>query len=179
MKIKYDKPNDFFRFVKDAYYISVNKKKILENKKNLEPIISKKNLMSFVGYIILLFIMILFYIKTDFIYFKIMSYIILFFIFIILLSFLLIGIPFLYFYFKIRKKNLDGTLVINGEGITVETDEIRFVYKWNCISCVIISNYSIIIVLNSLCMMLPIDIKEKLISGIEKYSEIKIIDLTI
>lgn len=181
MKIKYNKPTNFFKFVKDAYDVILNKKKILENKNNLNPIISKKTLMAFIGYIILLFIMLLFYIKTDFIYFKIMSYIILFLTLIMSLSFLLGWITILNFYFKNRKKKLDGILVINREGITVANDEIRFVYKWNCISCVIISNYSIIIVLNinSLCMMLPIDIKDKLISAIEKYSDSKIIDLTI
>ena len=53
-------------------------------------------------------------------------------------------------------------------------------FKWNYISSVIVSNYSINIFLNNknIYLRLPISIKKDVLKSIKKYSDIQILDLT-
>lgn len=177
MKIKYNKPDNLFKFIEESYFIVGYKKKILKNKKYPFYNSIKRNLISFVGYILLLITMILFYLKTGAVFGKIMIYIITFCVFVIGFSFF----NFACIYFKTKNKDINGVVIIDEEGITDEDNDTKVLVKWNCISCVIIGKWAINIFVKEQngYFRLPVDIKKKLVDGIMKYSNIEIIDLTI
>lgn len=76
-----------------------------------------------------------------------------------------------------KKKN---TLTIDEDGIKDNTNVICISSKWDNINCVVIGKYSICILTDALIYYtFPISIKDKLLSGINKYNtnkDIKIIE---
>jgi hypothetical protein len=76
-----------------------------------------------------------------------------------------------------KKKN---TLTIDEEGIKDNTNVICISSKWDNINCVVIGKYSICVLTEALIYYtFPTSIKNKLLSGIDKYNtnkDIKIID---
>lgn len=177
MKIKYNTPSDMFKFIEDSYFIVAYKKKILKNKKYPFHNSIKRNLISFVGYILLLITMILFYVKTGAVFGKIMIYIITF--CILALGFAFFNLA--YTYFKTKNKDINGVVIIDKEGITDEDNDTKVLVKWEHISCMIIGKWAINIFVKNrnIYFRLPVDIKKKLVDGIMKYSDIEIIDLII
>lgn len=175
MEIKYTKPINLFKFLEDSYFIVNNKKKILKNKKYPFYNSIKREMLPFVGYILLLFICLWMQRYERILFFEVMSYIIG--IFIGLMTILYLNL--ICSYYKIKKRNLSGVLTIDESGITDEDEKIKFTYKWDSITYVIIGKYSINILLKDTAfyLRLPINIEKTLIKEINKYAKIEIIDL--
>jgi len=179
MKIEYNKPDNRFEFINESMQISACKKNILKTKKYSFNHSVKENLLSFIKYVILLVISILFYNKLEG---SFMKFVIIFLIcclvvlvamdaFCLLVNFLV--------YLISRNKDLSGTISINNDGIEDESNGIKICIKWETISCIIIGKLSFNIFLkeqdNYLC--LPIGIKDDLLKIIREYSDVEIIDL--
>lgn len=101
--------------------------------------------------------------------------------YIIFFIFTFIGYFIYYQNFKKLKQNKNkSSLNINEEGIIDTTDEITISSKWEQLTYVLIAEYYIVITTTTNIMYLfPIDIKNKLITGINKYNtykELKIIE---
>ena len=176
MKIKYCKPDNLFKFLEDSYFVMTNKKRLLKKEKPIFFNSFKRYLIVYVAFIILSFFWLLECLNTNHIFCKIM--------FGINFCYLLLLIfnhgLFFYTYFKTKKKELSGTITLDEDGIADEDKESKCVFKWNFISSVIVSNYSINIFLNNknIYLRLPISIKKDVLKNIKKYSDIQILDLT-
>ena len=76
-----------------------------------------------------------------------------------------------YFGFKKRFDRNNNTLTINKTGITDDMSYCSISIKWDNLMSVVIGEYSIFIFYkNKSCLVFPINIKDKLLSGIEKYN---------
>lgn len=177
MKIKYSTPKELFKFIEDSYFIVAYKKKILKNKKY--PFFNniKRSFISFLGYIMLTIIFETFRNITGDNDLKVV-------VSIMFICVALSGINilnFLFRYNKIKNKSINGILTIDEEGISDEDEESKLDIKWKVVTFVIVGKYSVNILLENseFYLRLPIAVKEKVIKGITKYSDIEIIDLTI
>lgn len=89
-------------------------------------------------------------------------------------------------YRSFKKQNIDenkkkkNCLVIDEDGIVDTTDDIILSSKWNKLTHIFIGEYYIIIATTiNILYIFPIDIKDRLISGVNKYNtnkELKIIE---
>jgi len=72
---------------------------------------------------------------------------------------------------KLKKNKKKSTLTINEEGIKDNTNDICISSTWNNINCVVIGKYSVCILTEAMIYyVFPITIKDKLLSGINKYN---------
>ena len=123
----------------------------------------------------LLILGILFYLKTGEVIAKILCYILAIVILIMLYSFYC----FVIIYLNVKKQDLRGTLTIDEKGIVDNCDLMEVHFKWDNIAYAIIGKYTFNIFINnnSAYFRIPIDIKDKLLKAIKKYSDVEIIDL--
>lgn len=176
MKIKYEKPINLVEFVHESIYIAGNKKRIFDNKKYPKYNSFKKELLTCIGYFLLLILGILFYLKTGEVIAKILCY--------VFGIVILIMLYFLNYFRKIylitKKSEFVGVLTIDKNGIVDEDNFAKFSYKWENISYIIMGKYSFNIFFNnnSGYLRLPVNLKDDLVSTIKRYSNVEIIDLT-
>lgn len=177
MKIKYDKPINLIEFVNESNYIAGNKKRIFEKRKYPKYSSFKKDLLTCIGYILLLILGILFYLKTGEVVAKILCYVFGIIILIMLYSFYYLR----KIYLITKKSEFTGVLTIDKNGIVDEDSFAKFCYKWENVSYMISGKHSFNIFFskNNGYLRLPIDLKNDLVGAVEKYSDAEIIDLTI
>jgi len=174
MKIKYDEPENLFKFYNETVEIGQKRKKIEKNgNANIVNQIVKYSLM-----IILfgLYNVIFIYLKSNDIIGYILKALSIFF-FIYYIFYL---ITFIVNYIKFKKNSIKGTITINENSFIDEDEKYKFEIRLDEISSVIIGKYSInIIISNSvLYFRIPITYKDKILNAITKYkSDIKIINL--
>lgn len=102
--------------------------------------------------------------------------------YIIFFCFALLGYFIHYNKFKKNKSNnkKKNSLVIDDNGITDTTDDMILSSKWNKLTHIFVGEYYItILTTTNIIYFFPIDIKDRLISGINKYNtnkELKIIE---
>ena len=176
VKIKYNKPNDLFDYMYESNNIASNKNKIYQTKKYSNNNSFKKNVWTFIGYLILFIMEIIFYIKTKVLFALVLS--IIFGIIVLILGVSIIA--FIYFYYKTKNSILSGELTINKDGIIDDDGNINIMCKWENVSYILIGELSINVILNnsSYYLRLPIDIKEELLHTIDKYYKVEVVDLT-
>ena len=176
MKIKYSNPDNLFDYIYESNNIAVNNKKIYKTKRYSNNNSFKKNLWTFIGYLILFIIEVVFYIKTKVLFVLVLSIVFGIIVFILVISI----IAFIYFYYKTKNSVLSGELTINKEGIMDDDGNINITCKWENVSYILIGELSINVILNnsSYYLRLPIDIKEELLHAIDKYYKVEVIDLT-
>lgn len=176
MKIKYNKPANPFKYMRDSKIVFTNKKNILKTKKYPFHNSFKENLWYFIWCMIILIVSVVFYIVTKENSIKFFPYGFSIFCF-FTGSNLMTDI---FIYLRSRNKDLSGTISINNDGIEDDSNGIKICIKWDAISCIIIGKLSFNIFLkeqdNYLC--LPIDIKDDLLKVIREYSDAEIIDLS-
>lgn len=157
-------------------YIAGNKKRIFDNKKYPKYNSFKNELLTCIGYFLLLILGILFYLKTGEVIVKILCYV-----FGIVILIMLYSLNYFRKIFLITKKSeFVGVLIIDKNGIVDEDNFAKFSYKWENISYIIMGKHSFNIFFNNNAYLrLPINLKDELVSTIKRYSNVEIIDLTI
>ena len=72
---------------------------------------------------------------------------------------------------KDKPKKKENSLTINKEGITDITDDITLSSKWEQLTHVLLGEYYIMVTTTTnIVYMFPVDIKDKLLSGLKKYN---------
>ena len=172
----------------EVFSISANYKKI----KNNGYLVNRNVVLSFLGYFLVSAILDYVYLKFLFIENHMEPLVIIFSVLFTLtaLIYLMALIGFFSQYFALKKqmnsnlkkntKKKKNTLTIDTEGIKDNTNVICISSKWDNINCVVIGKYSICILTEAMIYYtFPIIIKDKLLSGINKYNtnkDIKIIE---
>jgi len=172
MKILYNfELDNIFKRYHEQYYVLTYYKKILKNKFLGNINFLTINLCYLFIMLICLFLWLWVAFKNnDFSFFPILAIsvcgIYVLFLLLIIFSFVL-G----YFGFKKRFDRNNNTLIINKTGITDDMSYSSISIKWDSLMSLVIGEYSIFIFSkNKSCLVFPINIKDKLLSGIEKYN---------
>lgn len=172
MKISYNFGLDnLFKQYHEQYYVLTYHKKILKKKFFGNIKFLTINVCYLFIMLICLFLWLLLAFKyDDFSFFPILVISVcgICILFLLLLIFLFVlG----YFGFKKRFDTNNNTLIVDKNGITDNMNHTSVSFKWDSLSSIIIGEYSIFIFsVKKSCLVFPINIKDKLLLGIEKYN---------
>lgn len=188
MKISYNDINSQkdFKHFKEWYLLCAGVNAIKKKGRFVNRNFIGKNLFSLIIYILVSIMWINIYQNSDENFMKILSIVLVTFSIFAIIFYILAFIGYFIYYRNFKKtkpKKQKNSLTVNEEGITDITDDITLFSKWEQLTHVLVGEYYIMIATTTnIVYLFPIDVKNKLISSINKYNtneELKIIEKNI